>query len=342
MKIEKFAEFPGHPGSTRSLIFSGDGSLLASSGLDNNLNDEVKLFSVPEPREIDYLKVTRRLGSYGRCLAVGFDATNQLLIAGYAKDEASGFGKLVVFDGKRKRIIAQSRLDKNENYFALNSPHAAAFNRDCTMFAAVYAESGGYPGGDIFVWNLKKGLLGFSLKPTLHRRGRIYSCPVIRFNPITGDLVATQSNMSSSISESGYVAIADVWSINDIALREEIEIDSAMISWVSNIHFDRDGGLFLTNDQSEGRLCIWSQESNRAVTTQHEHSLSTALSPDARILAVGDKEGHFKLWDRRSRQHLVTRKTATEGYGVCSITFSSNGLQLATRADKIEIWNIAD
>jgi len=87
-------------------------------------------------------------------------------------------------------------------------------------------------------------------------------------------------------------------------------------------------------------ISVWDVMAKKMVQVYVGHGrmvTSVALSPDARRLASGDRNGILKVWDALSGECLMTRKQ-----GICTVScvaWSPDGFRVATGSDEIlKIW----
>ncbi len=70
--------------------------------------------------------------------------------------------------------------------------------------------------------------------------------------------------------------------------------------------------------------------------------LSIAISPDGKMLAAGDSDGHLGIWDLEKRGEIISIE-ANQG-GVTQVAFSPNSEQIATTnySGEVKLWQASD
>ncbi len=128
--------------------------------------------------------------------------------------------------------------------------------------------------------------------------------------------------------------------VNFTKERNRLEGHKAGIKQVS---FSPDGN-FLATVGEDKYIKIWRKNGNLFLTfPQQEYAIfSLSFSPDGKLLATVDEVGMVKLWNFKNGSLVKNIKSAEKRGWVASVSFSSDGQNLATSDDnngRINIWN---
>jgi WD40 repeat protein/energy-coupling factor transporter ATP-binding protein EcfA2 len=107
------------------------------------------------------------------------------------------------------------------------------------------------------------------------------------------------------------------------------------------------GRRLLASGDKAGKVLLWDLDGSGtpAELTAGEETRpeiwAVAFSPDGNLLAAGDQDGGFRVWDVRTRR-LVHREAKAHKLAVLAVTFSPRGRILATASSdrKILLWNV--
>jgi len=282
----------------------------------------------------------------GKYKAIGFAPDNKLYAAGIDQPTRDDPYRVVVADVNTKKVLTSLKLGSKGYPFSSNAPESIVLNPKCNLVAAIYScieVIRPYKGGDIFLWQLNKGLFGYKLKEVSNMCGRAshYRFPLLAFNPGGDILVTTQPVMvEGSRSGNKWVAIAEFWNVQNGQIVDMIEIPDLL--GVKSIHFSQDGNVFLGTELSGLRsFRLWNKQRNRVTTIEHSAEvLCSAISPNGRLLATGDKAGMVRLSSIPEGNEIAVIQADSRKYGAGCVTFSPNGNSIALAADKIEVWEL--
>ena len=335
----KNCEFSGHSKLITSIKFNYDGNCLASLGYD----DTIRLWSLGEKKELECFNYKYK----GNYKAIGFSPDNKLYAAGISQPNRDDPYRLVVADVNTKKALASLKLGSKGYPFSSNAPESIVFNPQCNLVAAIYScieVIRPYKGGDIFICQLSKKLFGYKLKEVANMCGRVshYRFPLLAFNPDGDILVTTQPVMvEGSVSGNRWVAIAEFWNVQSGKLVDMIEIPDLL--GIKSIHFTLDGNVLLGTELGGLRsFRLWDKKRNRVTTIEHSAEvLSSAISPNGRLLATGDKAGLVRLTSIPEGNEISRIQAGSQNYGVSCVAFSPDGNSIALTADKIEVWGLS-
>jgi len=101
-------------------------------------------------------------------------------------------------------------------------------------------------------------------------------------------------------------------------------------------------GSIVAASRADGKVRLWDVRTGEGLGALESHLAITyalAFSPDARLLATGDEEGHVTLWGVGSRR--VTTRLALQR-PVAQVLFSPDGRLLLARAadEPVRVWDI--
>ena len=275
-----------------SVVFSPDGTLLASGSLDNT----VKLWDVANRRNIATLKGHTRVVT-----AVSFSPDGALLVSG------SDDGTIKLWDVASRRNIAT--LKGHRNWVG-----SVVFSPDGTLLAS------GSRDNTIKLWDVASRRNIATLKGhTKHIQSVVFSpdgtllASGSRDNTIKLWDVASRRNIATlkghrnwvrSVSFSPDRAILASGSEDntvrlwDVAGRRNFAILKGHRSRVRSVSFSPDGAI-LASGSADGTVRLWDVAGRRNIATFGNASdvWSVSFSPDEITLASGLGDGTIALWD---------------------------------------------
>lgn len=255
---------------------------------------------------------------FGEILAIGFDATAQLLMAGLAE------GRLYLWGMRthNRQLTAQDKPEEQQlrAYQALGSGATIAhFSADGRLLVS------GHTDHTVQMWDVATGQRIHTL--VKHRETPWALC----FTP-DGQTLAT----------SGANGVVHVWEVATGRLLQSLQADSAAIPALA---FTPDGQTLATGDVN-GLICVWRLDDAPLLRphfilrghTEEVHAL--AFERTGTVLASGSHDFTVRLWDiiRGVLRHELRGHTQT----IRSLAMSNDGRTLASGGFDtfVALWDI--
>ena len=336
-QFKQYQAFRGHTNWTRSVAFSPDGKLMASSSDDLT----VKIWNIHTeecvhvlPKQLDRVR-TLAFSPNGRIMASGGDDHAIRLWDVYS-------GKcLCMFQGHFDRIrsitmspdgqiIISGSEDQTVKIWDIstgecirtlkestNKIRTIAFNSDRRILVT---------GGEdhiIRIWNTETGENLHSLQG---HSNRIWSV-AISYN---GEIAAS----------AGDDKMIRIW---DVSTGQCLQTLQGHTNRIWSIAFGTDGNVLISGSDDQ-TIRIWRVDSGQCLNVLQGHAsglLPICFKPDGKILVSGGDEDTIKIWDVYTGKYLKTLKGHTDR--LWSMAFSLDGKVLASGSDDqtVKIWDIA-
>ena len=132
----------------------------------------------------------------------------------------------------------------------------------------------------------------------------------------------------------------------DVSRRSDIRTLIGHDDWVRSVAFSPDGRL-LASVAMDGSLKLWDVSSGINVTSrkQSDRMEAVAFSLNGEMFATcGHIDGFIDLWSLSKKRISHTNRISGHRSAVSSISFSPDGLMLASAGDDdtVKLWNVAD
>lgn len=319
----------GHRGAIKSVRFSADGRQLASASEDRT----ARVWNLATARAS-----IRRLAGTGASAQVSFSPDGQLMAA----STGNAIRLWEVTTGQCVRELPE--VDQGRITSVAFSP------TDSRLLAAGY--SGWSNISYIVLWDIDSGtelarLPGESELSGNHRYTESVWVGALAFSP-DGKYLAIGFGSPSFYTGDKLLIPVKVY---DVATRKLIRTLNGHTNYCVSLAFSKDGTK-LASGNRDGTSIIWS-----TATWQPLHTLAdpdkdsgqrygrgveaVAISPDSRLLAMANNEGHLHLWDLSQGQLLETLKGHSSA--VHALAFTPDGRSLASGSNDytVRLWNVS-
>ena len=299
----------GHNGPITDIIYSPDGSLIATASLDGS----IRLWDATDGSSIRMLD-----GHRGGVNSIAFSPDGQQIVSGSDDRTAIIWN---VTDGSVQRVLSslmESRVVEVE-YSPDGSLIALGGNRCVIELRRVPSGilsrsivpigcAPGSPGGSVDFWGLEFSPDG---KRVLTGDGRpccggeiLQWTDTANYTPPeilkTGNVVVRDMALSPDGSEIAlaFVGLSDFWLL-DAATGIPKAVLSDHVFRVNDVEYSPDGSLLASAANDTG-IGIWRASDGTLLKMLHEHRMqatSVAFSPDGLNLATGSQEGEIHIWN---------------------------------------------
>ncbi len=303
------AVLKGHAAEVFSVAFAGNGTTLASRGMD----DSVRIWDLKHGEECVTVS-----GFPSQMGALRFSPDGQTL----AVNEATQ-GVITVDVATRQKQSVYSYPESHEFYigcYSVSYGWGIAYSPDGKKLAA----GGSHSGDDGFVtlWDTES---------------RIGSNVMKQDNPVTAVAFAPDGK---TIVSAGLAGTVQCWDL--AAGKERFKLSGQVMAYFSTIGITSSGDRLVTAHKDR-TIRLWDLTTGREVGRigpQEGVILCFALSPDDRLLAVADKEGNVLLRELMTGR-VLTRLVGHQG-PVWSVAFSPDGRLLATggKDTTVRVWDV--
>ena len=299
----------GHNGPITDLIYSPDGSVIATSSLDGS----IRLWDATDGSPIRTLD-----GHRGGVNSIAFSPDGQQIVSGSDDRTAIIWN---VADGSGQRVLSslmESRVVEVE-YSPDGSLVALGGNRCVVELRRVPSGilsrtivpigcAPGSPGGSVDFWGLEFSSDGSRVLTGDGRPccggGILQWTETANYVPPdilkTGIVVVRDMALSPDGSEIAlaFVGLSDFWLL-DAATGVPKAVLSDHVFRVNDVEYSPDGSLLASASNDTG-IGIWRASDGALLQMLHEHRMqatSLAFSPDGLNLATGSQEGEIHIWN---------------------------------------------
>jgi WD40 repeat protein/serine/threonine protein kinase len=298
-----FGQLPylAHQASVRCLSYSRDGRLLATGA-----GNQVYIWDVSKSEKVVELK-----GHQGQVNSVAFSPGGRLLAS------ASEDGTVRIWE-----TTFGWKLFSLEHEVPVWS---TTFSSDGKLLFSFYGDYFGYYHFRIWETASWKQTSSFEVKGQ-----RIAVCP-------DGQILASIDYMSGADRQT--TRLYDIGAGREGAT---LEVDWNADWYQQFVAFSSDKSVLAAGGNDGVRL--WQTASRQELWTCREETLenidSIALSPDGKLLAIGNSRGEIHVWEIASKEKLHTLQGHTDD--VDALTFSPDGRYLASASldKKVRIWEV--
>lgn len=327
-------EATGHTADVRSLVFSPDGALLATTGDDST----IRLWRVGGDLE----PVATMTGHHGPVHALAFSPDGRTLASAGADHTA----RLWDVAERRERAVLSGHTDR---------VRAVAFSRDGHTLATAGSDR------DIRLWDVTDATRPAS---KLVLSGHTDAVSTVAFDPSGHTLAAAgwdqvvrlwNLDTHRSIDRPGHASrvrsvqftpdgalisasmdgTTRLWPAADSALRGHTDVVAAVAA-------DRTGRLVATAGW-DATVRLWDAGGHRqlAVLSVPVAAFAVALSGD--VLAAAGDDGVVRLWDVRDPSRPQPRgEPLTTGEAVRALAFASGGELAVASGEAVSLWDVTD
>ena len=300
----------GHTGNVYSVVFSPDGSMLASGSAD----DTIRLWNPETGEHIRTLE-----GHGGDVNSVVFSPDGSMLASGSVDDTVRLW---------RHTRISHIRMHRGHT----NTVNSVVFSPDGSMLASGSADD------TIRLWNPETGEHIRTLTGHTDAVNSVVFSPdgsmlasgsrddTIRlWNPETGEHIRT---LEGHGTQKRTLGIFGQW--------------SAATHGIYSVVFSPDGSM-LASGSEDNTVRLWNPETGEHIRTLEGHGgdvNSVVFSPDGSMLASGGSDSTVRLWNPETYEHIRTLKGHT--YSVNSVVFSPDGSTLASGSydNTVLLWDL--
>ncbi len=347
----------GHSGKIRSVAFSPDGRLLASTSIEKLI-----IWDIKSGRELNSIR-------YG-----GFTGDNHIAFSPDGKTVASsGLGKVIIWDiasGKPVKELPYSNPDESnlsslafspkgdlvaiahystaddlviwniktqtKQYSMSQQATSVSFNSDGRLLA-----SGGRDN-HLRIWELATGTEITSIN-TQHTKDTLEGISTVAFSP-SNPIVAT----------GGWDGLIKLWDINSST---QINIFNGHDYLVTSLAFSSNGN-FLASGSWDNTVKLWNVKTGQLIQQfdgHTDHVNSVALSPDDLTIASGSGDKTIRLWNttkdlsisslfgkEKDAQPDLFSTLQGRASAINSASLSSDGKYIVSGHDNsaINLWNL--
>jgi WD40 repeat protein len=299
----------GHDGPITDIVYSPDGSLIATASLDGS----VRFWDA-----VDGSPIRELTGHSGGVNSIAFSPDGQQIVSGSDDRTAIIWN---VADGSVQKILTplmESRVVEVE--FSPDGSLVAMGGNRCVVelrrvpsgiLSRTIVPLGcapGNPGGSVDFWGLEFNEDGSRVLTGDGRPccggGILQWTETANYTPPevlqTGNVVVRDMALSPDGSEIALalVGLSDFWLL-DASTGSAKTVLTDHVFRVNDVEYSPDGSLLASASNDTG-IGIWRAADGTLLQMLHEHRLqatSIAFSPDGRNLVTGSHEGEIHIWD---------------------------------------------
>lgn len=339
--LKRRCQFKGHRDGVHSLVFSPDGTILASTGQD--LDYLIRLWDTAKGTEIRPPAVHHYSLS-----AITFSSSGTRLMTG-------SFETIHVWDPVTGREIRRFQGDPGRH---IKTIEASPNDQNLAV---------GGDGGAIHLWSVDTGQ---EVRPFERQKDTVFSLlfvaggkhlisggidnPIRRWDVATGKMLsqfqghgvrvcrmaASPDGQTFALVDSGYAIKVYRW--DGAAAAKELHLLKGHRGMVHDITFSPDGAT-LASAGSDNTVRLWSLATGKELRAfrGHERDVQAIrFSPDTRMLASGSHDQTLRLWEvATGNERLLFR--GHRGSVTC-LAFAPNGKTLASGSEDATalIWDV--
>jgi WD40 repeat protein len=329
---QELLTFKGHTSGVSSVVFSPDGTRLASGS-----RDDIRIWDATPSQEARTFS-----GHTGSVRSVNFSPDGKRL-AGASWDPTTKQGGVKVWEARTGQELLTLQGHAGQVFRVVFSPDG---KRLASGSGTWDDTKNAYVAGEVKIWDAQIG------RELLTFKGHTAAVVSVAFSP-DGTRLASSSSHPNSIgsnSDRGGPGEVKVW---DAQTGRELLTLKGHSRFVNSVAFSPDG-MRLATLSRDNTVKVWNAQTGQEILTLKVRAFiagSVAFSPDGKRLASsnGPPGGlppfEVKVWDAQTGQELLTLKGHT--VPVPSVVFSPDGKRLASGSGRpggrapgeVKVWD---